>query len=104
MIKAELVGSDTAMADGITILHNSAPVIALCSALLKAGHDPMEPMEVYRGTTLALTVRSIGEAAKLQRKYRNLAQEARGCVSGDVGCLGKGDGQKRVHGPRRRKI
>jgi hypothetical protein len=42
-----------------------AVVCALCRKLLEAGHDPAEPMEVYRGATLALHVRSIGEAAKL---------------------------------------
>jgi hypothetical protein len=44
---------------------SDAVVCALCRRLIEAGHDPNEPMEVYRGTTLALRVRSIGEAAKL---------------------------------------
>jgi hypothetical protein len=30
-----------------------------------AGHDPSLPMHVYRGRTLALKVRSIGEGARL---------------------------------------
>jgi hypothetical protein len=38
-------------------------VIALCRKL--AGHDPAARLEVYRGTTLALTVRSIGEGSRL---------------------------------------
>jgi hypothetical protein len=33
--------------------------------LLDAGHDPATRLDVYRGATLALTVRSIGEAAQL---------------------------------------
>jgi hypothetical protein len=44
---------------------SDAVVCALCRRLVEAGHDPATPMEVYRGQTLALHVRSIGEAAKL---------------------------------------
>jgi hypothetical protein len=44
---------------------SDAVVCALCRRLIEAGRDPNEPMEVYRGTTLALRVRSLGEAAKL---------------------------------------
>jgi hypothetical protein len=68
---------------GITVearSNSDAIVCALCRRLVEAGHDPAEPMEVYRGSTLALHVRSIGEAAKLTveetpvgprfRKYR----------------------------------
>jgi hypothetical protein len=40
-------------------------VCALCRKLIAAGHNPNEPMEIYRGSTLSLHVRSIGEAAKL---------------------------------------
>lgn len=42
-----------------------APVLALCRALIEAGHDPSTPLEAYRGTTLCLKVRSIGEGARL---------------------------------------
>jgi hypothetical protein len=42
-----------------------AVVCALCRFLIEAGHNPKTPMEVYRGKTLALHVRSIGEGAKL---------------------------------------
>jgi hypothetical protein len=42
-----------------------AVVCALCRRLIDAGHDPALPLEVYRGSTLALRVRSIGEAAGL---------------------------------------
>ena len=64
MIRAELEGSETATAAGITV-RTGSPVIALCKALVAAGHDPAEPMEVFRGSTLALRVRSIGEGARL---------------------------------------
>ena len=42
------------------------PVLALCRALVGAGYDPGRPLHVYRGKTLALTVRSIGEGARLR--------------------------------------
>jgi len=50
-------------AQGLTA-KGTAPVLRLCRMLVEAGHNPEEPMEVYRGATLALRVRSIGEAAK----------------------------------------
>lgn len=37
----------------------------MCRALLGGGFDPDRAMHVYRGKSLALTVRSIGEGAKL---------------------------------------
>jgi hypothetical protein len=40
-------------------------VCALCRRLVEAGHDPATPLEAYRGDSLALKVRSIGEAAGL---------------------------------------
>jgi hypothetical protein len=38
----------------------------LCRQLIAAGLDPDRALEVYRGATLALTVRSIGEGARLE--------------------------------------
>jgi hypothetical protein len=38
----------------------------LCRKLLEAGHDPGQALEVFRATTLALLVRSIGEGASLR--------------------------------------
>ena len=63
-IRAELIGDDRATALGIEA-RSAAPVLALCRALIAAGIDPASPMHVYRGATLALMVRSIGEAAAL---------------------------------------
>jgi hypothetical protein len=40
-------------------------VLALCRELIAAGLDPDQPLEIYRGATLALRVPSIGEAASL---------------------------------------
>jgi hypothetical protein len=64
LARADLIGSDTCTAFGITARGHAA-VLALCRKLIEAGHDPATPLEVYRGATLALAVRSIGEAAKL---------------------------------------
>jgi hypothetical protein len=63
--KAELIGADCAAALGIEA-HGSSPVFALCRALIEAGHDPATPLHAYRDKTLALRVRSIGEAAGLE--------------------------------------
>jgi hypothetical protein len=64
MIRAELIKSETASACGL-VAKGGSPVIKLCQMLVAAGHDPSSPMQVYRGDTLALKVRSIGEAAGL---------------------------------------
>jgi hypothetical protein len=61
-IRARLSGEDFAEALGLTA--NS--VIGLCRALLGAGHAPNLPLHAYRGSTLALIVTSIGEAATLR--------------------------------------
>src|SRR6516225_6650849 len=63
-IEAELIGSNECRARGITT-RGSAPVLALCRALIGAGYDPSRPLHVYRGKALVLTVRSIGDGAKL---------------------------------------
>src|SRR5262245_35957912 len=63
-MRADLTGAETCSAAGITT-HGITPVLALCRRLLEAGHDPATRLEVYRGATLALTVRTIGEGAKL---------------------------------------
>ena len=64
-IRAELAWSDTATARGI-VARGSTPVLNLCRQLVEAGHDPRLPLEAWRGGTLCLHVRSIGEAAGLQ--------------------------------------
>jgi hypothetical protein len=63
-IHAELTGTDSCSALGITV-SAGAPVLALCRKLIKDGYDPSMPLEAWRGSTLCLRVRSIGEAAKL---------------------------------------
>jgi hypothetical protein len=64
-LRAELSGSDTAAAAGITVVAY-APVLELCRRLVAAGYDPAARLEAYRDRTLCLTVRSIGEAAGLE--------------------------------------
>ena len=46
-------------------VHIGSPVIALCRKLVEAGYPSSAEIECYRGETLSLHVRSIGEAAKL---------------------------------------
>jgi hypothetical protein len=65
VITARIDGSDTASALGVTVTSPS-PVPALCRELLAAGFDPATPLEAYRGPTLCLRIRSIGEAAQLE--------------------------------------
>jgi len=63
-IRATLVGSDHSEALGLTG-HGYTPVLALCRALLAAGHDPRRPLHAYRDDVLALSISSIGEGAQL---------------------------------------
>jgi hypothetical protein len=64
-ITAELSSDTVARSCGIEI-KSPSPVLSLCRELVMQGCDPVRPMEVYRGSTLALHIRSIGEAAKLE--------------------------------------
>jgi hypothetical protein len=65
VIRAELIGSDQCDAVGIT-LRGYAPVLKICRHLIAADFDPSCPLLCYRGTVLALAVRSIGEGARLR--------------------------------------
>jgi hypothetical protein len=64
MVRIDLAGVDTAFAFGLTASGRS-PVLKLCRMLVATGHDPAEPAESYRGSTLCLRIRSLGEAAGL---------------------------------------
>jgi hypothetical protein len=59
-----LTGTDTCAAGAITE-RGGTPVLALCRSLIAAGMAPDQALEVFRGATLALSVRSVGEAAQL---------------------------------------
>ncbi len=47
-------------------VHIGSPVIALAGKLFDLGIDPATPLACYRGESLSLKVRSIGEAAQLE--------------------------------------
>lgn len=64
-VRAELIGDDTARADGI-VGHGNCPILKLCRMLVDAGRDPATPLEAWRNDVLCLTVRSIGIGAKLE--------------------------------------
>jgi len=53
----------------------AAPVLLLCRQLIAAGFDADRPLTVYRGATLALYVRGIGEAAR--RTVRESTRDGR---------------------------
>ena len=63
-IHAVLAGDDTCTAAGFTA-YSPAPILKLCRLLADAGHNPDRPLQAWRGGTLCLTIRSIGEAAQL---------------------------------------
>jgi hypothetical protein len=62
-ICAEFCGADRCVAKGVGV-RSSAPALALCRALIEAGHHPLRPLHAYRSGIMALAVRSIGEGAK----------------------------------------
>jgi hypothetical protein len=64
-LRAAIIGSDECRAEGFSALAAS-PVLSLCHKLIAAGHDPDQPMQVWRNGTLCLRVRSIGLAAGLE--------------------------------------
>jgi len=68
-IRADLIGSDTCAALGLTI-NSSSLVLAICRALVESGHDEAIALEPYRGDVLCLRVRSIGDAAALEVNAR----------------------------------
>ena len=69
VIGAELIGSDRCSALGMTA-RGTTPVLGLCRLLVEAGLDPITPLEAWRGSTLCLRVRRIGEAAQLELSPR----------------------------------
>jgi hypothetical protein len=65
VIRTEIIGTDTCTALDLAI-NSSSPVLALCRALIESGHDSATLLDAYRGKTLCLRIRSIGEAAALE--------------------------------------
>jgi hypothetical protein len=64
-VQAQLTGSDTATALGITGRGNT-PVLDLCRKLVRSGVDPNLRLDCYRGGTSCLHIRTIGEGAGLE--------------------------------------
>jgi hypothetical protein len=64
VIIAELIGNDRAQAGNI-VARSRSPVFALCRELLAAGANPNSKLECFRGSVLALTVKTIGIGATL---------------------------------------
>jgi len=79
---AELIGSDRCSALGMTA-HGTTPVLGLCRLLVEAGLDPATPLDVWRGSTLCLRIRRIGEAAQLT--IEDNRTEGRGSGAGEIG-------------------
>jgi hypothetical protein len=95
-IHAEIIGQTQATALGVTVSGRNAPVLALCRALIEAGHDAALPLEAYRGETMCLRIRSIGEGAALSVKESTRDGRPRFVkLSGDLDAL-KAEGS--VHG------
>jgi hypothetical protein len=63
-IRATLTGSRRCEAEGFSSC-SSVPVLALCRVLVAAGFDPATPLEAWRGDVPALSIRTIGEGARL---------------------------------------
>ena len=65
-ILAHLSSDTIVTALGLTVT-SDIPVLALCRKLVESStYSPSTPLDAYRGDTLCLKVRSIGEAAKLE--------------------------------------
>jgi hypothetical protein len=79
-ILAELSSDSIATSCGIEV-KSPSPVLALCRELVRQGCDPVTPLQAYRGDTLCLTVRSIGEAASLEVVGGRFTQAQRRCIA-----------------------
>ena len=88
-IRVELIGDAECRANGARLRAKGSPVLALCRKLIAAGSDPTTRLECYRGDTLCLVVRSIGEAATIE-------------VSGSGTGFIKQPGEPRIAPPMRR--
>jgi hypothetical protein len=61
----EVFGDDTAIAGGIKA-RSSSPILLLCRLLISAGIPDQASLDVFRGYTLAVKVRSLREGARLE--------------------------------------
>jgi hypothetical protein len=65
-VRADLIGSTVARSSNGIVTVSQTPVLATCRRLIDAGFDPTLQLQAYRGTVSALTVRSLGEGARLE--------------------------------------
>ena len=67
-IRAALIGSDSCEAEGITA-RGSAPVLALCRALIEAGHDPRDSTSgfISRADVADFLVKQIDDTSLLRQ-------------------------------------
>jgi hypothetical protein len=66
VINAELSSDSYASALNFSV-RSPSPVLALCRKLIESGtYGSSIPLDAYRGATLCLRVRSIGEGARLE--------------------------------------
>jgi hypothetical protein len=63
-IKARLIGGYTCHVDSLTT-NAEQPIFEMCRLLLRHGYSAERPLLVFRGKTLAITVRTIREGAGL---------------------------------------
>jgi hypothetical protein len=74
MLRAELSSDSHCSALGLTV-RSPSPILALCRELVETStYGSSTPLDVYRGDTLCLRVRSIGEGAGL-----TVASAGNGC-------------------------
>ena len=87
MVIRPQISSDTiAVSCGIEV-HTGSPLLALCRRLLDEGCNPASPLEAYRGNTLCLTVRSIGEAAQLEVVGHRFTQAKRRSAASPISSI-----------------
>jgi hypothetical protein len=60
-LRADIVGDDYVCGS-----IRAGMLFTLCEKVIEAGHDPAARLEVFRGTMLCLTVRTLGEGARLE--------------------------------------
>src|SRR5438270_768550 len=65
-VRADLIGSTVARSTNGILTDGPTPILAMCRRLIDAGFDPALQLKAYRGTVLTLTVRIIGEGARLE--------------------------------------
>jgi hypothetical protein len=77
-IAAELIGSNTIVCAGQTTI-SPTPILDLCRELIAEGFDAKASLVAYRDGKLAITIRSIGEAAELRIRGNGLGFEKLSC-------------------------